>query len=220
MPLRPRTQTLLSRREFGALILALGVAPLRAADAQRPLDIQVDLDGFGDVNAADVCAVTLSAAGEIWKYCPNTRFEEPGFKIYHRQDVPITDYKHTADGRIAIGLATEGRTWARMAFQFAHEFCHALAGHSNNWQSLVRNSGANMWFEESLCETASLFSLRAMGVDWETAPPYPNWRDYARRLTSYAQDRIEAPDHQLPTGVAFQSWFRQHHLEMRKSPAL
>jgi hypothetical protein len=59
-----------------------------------------------------------------------------------------------------------------------------------------------------------------MGADWQTAPPYPNWRDYARHLTSYAQDRIDAPDHQLAAGVAFPSWFRLHHLEMRKSPAL
>ena len=38
---------------------------------------------------------------------------------------------------------------------------------------------ANSWLEESLCETASLFTLRAMSRSWSIAPPYPAWKNYA-----------------------------------------
>ena len=35
------------------------------------------------------------------------------------------------DGRIGIGLAVVNARWAQFAFQFGHEFCHALAQHSS-----------------------------------------------------------------------------------------
>jgi hypothetical protein len=219
----PSAPVLLSRRQFAAAVFAASCAGLRAAaPAEDPcrLDFQVELDGFGGDSAADIKAVLKSAAETLWSHCPKTRFEEPGFRIYHRADVPITDFMHTPEGRVSIGLATAGTLWAQMAFQFAHEFCHALAGHTNDWRRLCRYQGANMWFEESLCETASLFALRAMGAGWQTAPPYPNWRDYAPHLTSYARDRLAEPAHQLPAATAFPAWMGEHEAEMRKNPVL
>ncbi len=210
----------LTRRSFGGLLLGSLAARCLGASNARTLGFRVDHDGFGDASPADIAAVAASAAGEIWKHCPNTRFDEPGFRIYHARDWPITDFDHTADGRISIGLACEGTRWAQMGFQFAHEFCHALAGHSNDWRRLVRASGVNMWLEESLCETASLFALRAMAVSWQTAPPYPNWKGYAPHLTEYARDRLEDPLHRLPAGKDFRSWFREEEASMRANAVL
>jgi hypothetical protein len=129
-----------------------------------------------------------------------------GFRIYRNEKTPITHYLHD-NGRVVIGLNTGGRLWAQYAYQFSHEFCHGLMDHANNWRRLWHSGDhANQWVEETFCETASLFALRAMGKSWQTKPPFGNWKDYAKHLTAYAQDRIDDPKHQLPAGKTFTAW--------------
>ena len=79
---------------------------------------------------------------------------------------------------------------------------------------------ANMWLEESLCETASLFALRAMSRSWQTAPPYPAWRSYAPWLNDYAEQRIALPEHHLSAGTPFSVWFHQNESILRRNPDL
>jgi hypothetical protein len=74
--------------------------------------------------------------------------------------------------------------------------------------------------EESLCETASLFTLRAMSRTWETNPPEPAWHDYAPWLDAYAQQRLALPEHQLPVGQSFLDWFHLHHAALRHNPTI
>ena len=190
----------------------------QASNANRKLNLRVKMAGFGDAGEADIKAVLRSAAGEIWKHCSDTRFEQPGFEIYHSNQCPITLFNPTGDGYIAIGLAVEGRLWARFSFQFAHEFTHALMDHSNDSRKLWHNAGhANMWLEECICETASLFTLRAMGRTWKTNPPYPNWKDYAPSLAKYAKERMDDPKHRLPAGTTFAAWFAAEEPGLRKA---
>ena len=118
---------------------------------------------------------------------------------------------------IAVGLAAQDTRWTQYSFQFAHEFCHALANFSNNSRpSKSSPSRANYWLEESLCETASLFTLRAMSRSWQNNSPVPAWRDYAAWFNDYAAQRIAAPEHQLPAGIEFAAWFREHEPTMRE----
>jgi hypothetical protein len=212
---------ILTRRRFAGALLLGALAPAWAADEppkpkgdprnpaddQRKLDFLVDAKSFG-AGEADIKAVLQSAAGEIWKYCATTKFEM-GFRIYRNEKFPITHFEHE-DGRVKIGLATEKTFWSQYAFQFAHEFSHALMDHANDWRRLWHNAEhANQWVEETFCEVASLFALRAMGRSWETAAPYPNWRSYGKHLTKYAQDRLEDPKHQVPEGKTFAAWFAE-----------
>lgn len=204
-----------SRRTFLSGLTAVACPGLLFAKDRR-LDMRIDPAGFGQARPEDIRAVVVSSADEIWKHCPNTQFDTPGFHIFHQDDTPITNFLRTDDNRIAIGLATHNNFWAQYAYQFAHEFCHALAGHSNDWRRVWRTPVyANKWLEESICETASLFSLRAMGQTWKTAAPYPNWRSFAPHLTDYAQKRLDEPKHRLPDGTAFLDWFHAHEAEVR-----
>jgi hypothetical protein len=192
---------------------------LRAADIPRPLDIRVQATGFGTASSDDLTVLLQSTAFEIWRYCARTQLG--GIDVYHRPDHPQTDFERTPTGRIAIGLAAQDTHWAQYSFQFAHEFCHTLANFSNRPQRLARfPPQANFWLEESLCEAASLFTLRAMSHSWLTNPPYPAWKDYAPWLNTYAQRRITLPEHQLPAGKRFLDWFREHHSALRSNSAL
>jgi hypothetical protein len=140
--------------------------------------------------------------------------------VYHRPDHPQTDSRRAAGNRIAIGLTARDTHWAQYSFQFAHECCHALINYSNNHQELARDRRyANLWLEESLCETASLFALRAMGRSWRTNPPHPAWRDYAVWLNSYANERLALARNRLPPGTQFSIWFRENERALRQDPA-
>ncbi len=68
---------------------------------------------------------------------------------------PIVLFKKGENGEHLIKLATEKLHWAQYAYQFSHEICHVLCGYENDHQG-------NLWFEETLCETASLYCLRRM----------------------------------------------------------
>lgn len=196
---------------FGTVIL--GPARSFAAGAGRGLSFEIDGD-FGGASVENIRAVLISAASTLWENCPNTRWEQPGFSIHRSTDNPITDYEHDKDGRVVIGLNVDGSYWAQFAFQFAHEFCHALAGHSNDWKKAwIRGPKANQWFEESLCETASLFALRTMSKRWQTAPPYPNWRNFAPHLSEYADSRIASARTSFPE--PFLTWFGKEHSSLR-----
>lgn len=210
-----------SRRSF---LLTCGTGLLTACVTRPPergrqcLVFQV-ANEFGDANPADVEAVARSAAESIRMHCPDTQWQTRGFRIYHSDPYPITFDEHR-DGFIAIGLTPKGTFWAQFAYQFAHEFGHALAGHSNDFEKIRgHDSGKNHWLEESLCEVASLFALRAMGETWKTKPPYSNWKSFAPHLTSYARDRIDETRKSLK-GETFTAWFGANEASMREKSTI
>ena len=215
----------LSRRQFavllGTALSSAACATRRAAEhVSRELDFKIG-GGFGGANAADITAVIRSAANSIWQHCPATRWEVPGFYIYRDQRYPITLNDHLEGGRIMIGLNTQDTYWSQYAYQFAHEFCHALAGHSNDWHKpAILGKRANHWLEESMCEVASLFALRAMGRSWKAEPPYPNWKSYAGSLTDYAADCLARAAKDLPPEKSFPAWFRENEASMRENPTI
>ena len=155
---------------WGAFSLLVS-GSIRAADQRpdfdrNPLYIRVQAEGFGRVSPAEITAALQSVGSQLWRYCPRTQLN--GLDVYHRTDHPQINFKLTSAGRIAIGLATQDTYWAQYSFQFAHEFCHALANYSNNQRQVIPSTkNANLWLEESLCETASLFALRAMSREWK-----------------------------------------------------
>ena len=190
-----------------------------AAENTRSLDLRVQANGFGQVSSTDLTALLQSAGFEIWRYCWHTHLA--GIDVYYRSDHPQTNFKRATAGRIAIGLSARDTHWAQYSFQFAHEFCHTLANYSDPSQRLVRfPPSANFWLEETLCETASLFTLRAMSRTWQTTPPYPAWQDYAPWFNAYAQERLSLPEHQLPAGKSFQEWFQEHQPALRLNSAI
>jgi hypothetical protein len=203
---------------FGACLFFIDAA-LPAAENARSMDLRVQANGFGRVSSADLTLLLQSAGFELWRYCGPTQLA--GIDVYYRSDHPQTDFKRTPTGRIAIGLSARDTHWAQYSFQFAHEFCHTLANYSNRPQRLVRfPPQANFWLEETLCETASLFTLRAMSRTWEITPPYPAWQDYAAWLNAYAQERLALPEHQLPAGKSFSNWFQEHQPELRRNSTI
>ncbi len=213
---------LISRRTFVTSLAIAGVTAPRTifgAEENAALQITVANDNWGKASRTDIRAVVSSAADELWKCAGQTRLKP--IRVYRRGDFPQTDFSHDILGRIRIGLAADDNRWAQFAFQFGHEFCHALAQHSEvarrGWHPPQH---VNLWFEESLCEGASLFVLRRMANTWTNHPPYPAWQSYAPSLATYAIERLARPEHQLPTGRKFIEWSRENESALRVNATL
>ena len=215
---RVRTSSILIAVVWLSFLLAgatIQAAEKNALPQKQVLDIRVQANAFGNASPADITAVLRSTASELFRYCPRTRLS--GIDVYYRADHPEIDSKRTPAGRISMALSARDTHWAQYSFQFAHEFCHALANYADNRQQTIPDTpNANLWFEESLCETASLFSLRAMSQTWESSPPYPAFRAYAPWVGDYAQQRLTLPANHLPAGTSFLVWFREHESALRK----
>ena len=74
-------------------------------------------------------------------------------------------YRENREGPFVVQLTARDRKWSKFAYQFSHEFCHLLSGHDR-----LRDN-PNQWFHESLCELASVFTLRQMAKQWLISPP-------------------------------------------------
>ena len=120
---------------------------------------------------------------------------------------PITLFKRGPNGEIRVKLNVEGRRWAQFSFQFAHEMGHIVCG-------FEEYPNPNAWFEETLCEVASLFVLGRMAESWKDRPPYPHWKDYAAALRKYREERMEGSA--LPKGTSLADWFREREASLRK----
>jgi hypothetical protein len=217
---KPTSMSCLSRRRFVASLAAAVFAEphIARANTESPkLEIIVEHGGWA--SPVRIRVVLASVAGEVWPHCAGQRINP--IRVYHRSDHPQTDLLPDWRGRVCIGLnSAEGR-WAQLAFQFGHEFCHALAQHSDTakhgWHP-VRH--ANLWFEESLCETSSLFVLRHLSATWQQQSSNQNWRDYAPAMAAYASDRLAKPEHQLPPDTTFPAWFLQNEPALRADSML
>ena len=196
------------RQEFAALNAALreGAANRsRSSVTQKTLDIKVIDGGWGDASGPDIRAVCLSAAQELWKHFPDQTIAP--ILIRYSDEGPMVIFGRGSGGERRVLLNVSGTYWAQFAFQFPHEFCHILCNYreANN---------PNLWFEESICEAASLFAMRRMAETWKTNPPYPNWKSFAVKLSDYAENRIEATKLDQ---MNLAKWYRQHEETLRKN---
>ena len=156
---------------------------------------------------ADVRAVCRSAGDSIWRYMDREKEKLDAIVVSYGKDGPLVLFRRGKNRAHQVRLDTKNRHWAQCAFQFAHEFCHITCNHRN-----VPN--AQMWFEESMCECASLFALRQMARTWKTKPPYANWKSYAKALDSYAEKRLQKA--KLPDRLSLAAWYKRHRLELEE----
>jgi len=188
---------------FVLLSRTVFVSAAEAAASGHKLELRPSPASEWKADAEDVKRVLYSTAEELWKYFPERTL--PPIAISPRGG-PISLFKRGPNGEIQVKLDTGDLYWSQYAFQFAHEFCHILC-------DFKPEVNPNHWFEESLCETASLFVLHRMGEDWKEKPPYASWKSYAPKLTKYADERIEKA--RLPSDRKFISWFHENEAAMR-----
>lgn len=200
------------RLRVAAAVLSLFIfAPATAAwAADAPTSMpayRVDTRDF-DASEADIRAVCDSAGMSLWRHFPDYKVEP--FVVTRGRSGPIVLFQRNDRKEIVLRLDTGNTLWSQYAYQFAHEFCHILCGFRDG-------DASNKWFEETLCETASLYAMREMAKSWKEKPPYRNWADYRDSLRSYADDVVlkrKGVETILRRGLA--AYYLEHEAELRK----
>lgn len=147
----------------------------------------------------------------------------PGRRLYpivvsHGADRPLTLYRKSRDETYQVRLSATDAQWTRYAYEFAHELSHILTNYDH--QVDVQAARFNGWFEEALCEAASLYVLKRLAFEWEVRPPHPGWRAYAPRFQQYVERFLYESHRRLPPEVTLAIWFDQHEQALRGSPHL
>ncbi len=112
---------------------------------------------------------------------------------------PIVLYQRGKGGEYIVNLNSQDRYWCQYAFQFSHEIGHILCGFKDG-------NSSNLWFEETLCEVASLYTLLRLENKWQDAPPYPHWKEYGTEFTKYAEKRMLRYEKEIPGNL--ENWFQ------------
>ena len=150
--------------------------------------------------------VLHATAAELWRYFPDRKLDPI---VVEPKGGPIVLFKRGKNGEYFVRLNTGDTYWAQYVFQFSHEMCHILCRYRDGDES-------NKWFEESLCELASLFVLRQMADRWEKQPLFAHWKGYEKSMRTYAADRIKLGA--LPPKSTLAQWRRDHAEALRKNP--
>ena len=177
------------------------------------MEIEVKATGWGLARPADIQVLLADVASHLNRYL---RSPFTGTIVIRPSPVdepyPIVLYRANSLDPFIVQLSARDRQWSKFSYQFAHEFCHILSGYE-----CLRNN-PNNWFHETICELASVFALRRMAETWTIHPPFPNWRDYASSLSSYAEDLISSDDRKLPEGATLPEWLSERESKLRRDP--
>lgn len=111
-----------------------------------------------------------------------------------------------------IYLTASDTYWSQYVYQFSHELCHVLI------RSDRFASHKHKWFEEALCEAASLFVLRRLVSAWAQAPPPSVFKaaEFAPNHGTYAE-HVEKL-HAANSEASLPKWFRDHCEELESHP--
>ena len=147
-----------------AIVLIGLLFPTWTVALTPPFQVQVDT-AWQAAEVKDVQAVLDSTVLAIAPYIGSRRLEP--VLVKNDEKGPISLYERAASGEYVVLLDVNGRYWSQLAYQFSHETCHLLS----NYDLAPNNVSKQQWFEESLCEAFSLFSLGKLADQWEVNPP-------------------------------------------------
>jgi hypothetical protein len=128
---------------------------------------------------------------------------------------PVALYRRGPDGEDLIRLHASGTSWALYVYEFAHELCHVLSNHDEHAEARRHNQ----WFEETLCETASLYALQAVAQTWQLSAA-PEQATIAPRLRRFYDRLLAERNRELPAGAPLAVWLAEHEGQLRNDPYL
>ena len=156
----------------------------------------VENGNWGGASLTTIHAVLTSAAGVLLE-----AFGTP-------PDAPVRISRWDQGPRVfhdmrpyEVRISAWDTYWCQYVHQFSHELCHVMTGF-DRFKKHRHN-----WFEESLCELASLFVLHRLAEVWAEEPP-PHIRgasEFAPNHAIYAQGVEEK--YRMPPGIALPGWF-------------
>jgi len=199
-----------------AILSALAAAPTHAFTEQtgpsQGLSIKVEEGGWGSALPQEIETVLYSVAAELLSQLPGKRLGP--IVVAHSYRNPVVLYEKGARGEYQVFLTTRDKLWAHYAYEFAHELAHILA----NYEHYKEVKNPHQWFEETICEVASLYTLKQLAISWRQAPPHPEGADYAPAFQEFAERLMGEQHRRLPEGFTLATWLREALGPMKSNP--
>lgn len=190
--------------------------PVPMASKKMGLTLKVKDGGWGKAQPEAIETVLYSVADELMSRLP-TKLSAP-IVITHTNDAPVALYERGPSGEYQVKLHATGENWHLYVYEFAHELCHILSNYEEHvGPSTIKH---NQWFEETLCETASLFALKSLATTWEKAPPEPKLTEEAKKLRRFFDHLIAEGHRQLPHDTPLSAWLNDNEKRLRDDPYL
>jgi hypothetical protein len=166
-------------------------------------------------NVGIIQAFFVSAVHLLFQHSPAHPNLNSELRVMYGSVGPQIRHGGSRSSGYDIDLTVANDLWDQHTFQFAHEVCHVLAGYQ-------KAQHPNQWFEESICEAASLYVLKVLagrGAN-EQGPCIDLWSNstpYHKILDQYADNRIQAPASQF-SGESLKQWYVQNSQLLRNDP--
>lgn len=182
--------------------------PLFLSDAKEEIapKIRIIHGDWGEASKEEIHAVLSCTAESL---LDQVELRPKAILVGRSSNGPIVLFKRGEKGEFFINLNTQDRFWSQYVFQFAHEIGHIICGFKEGYRG-------NLWFEETICEVASLYALQSMSKKWKDSPPFSNWKSYAEEFNKYASNRIERNSF-LDNGK-FLEWYRSNRHSLIINP--
>lgn len=185
-----------------------------AANGKRRagVTIQVDNQGWGAVDTRQVEVVLHSVANLLLDDQPDRPIK---VRVSHTDTNPVALYERGPDGEYLIRLHADRTRWHLYVYEFAHEFCHILSNYDRAGGEISRQ---NQWFEETICETASLYALGSLATEWSLSPPEPSLASHANDLRRFFRFLITEGHRKLPEDTELREWLSEHEAQLSANP--
>jgi len=180
------------------------------------LTIKVEGEGWGSARKEMIESVLYSVADELMSRLPK-KLVVP-IVVTHTDSNPVALYERGEKGEYRVALHAGGENWHLYTYEFAHELCHILSNYEEN--ARPGSSKYNQWFEETLCETASLYTLKNLAATWEKNPPAANWSKETEKLNRFFDLLIAEGHRQLPPHAPLAEWLSSNEERLRQNPYL
>lgn len=177
------------------------------------IDIRVDDAGWGNVDARDIEKVLRSVADILVP--SGTRASPIRIRVSHDEGCPMVLYDRGPAGEYRVLLHASQARWHMYAYEFGHELCHIVSNFDHAGEKVARR---NQWFEESLCETASLYVLDRLDSQWRMAGAGPAGIKDAENLRAFVDELNARNLAQVGKVDAIESWLREREASLRGDP--
>ena len=188
-------------------------------NARPGIEIEVGKGDWGTARTEDIQVVLDAVAGEFLSHV-GASGEALKIRVIPRSGSPRVRYERGANGEYVVQLTARDDRWFQYVFQFSHELCHVLSNFDHKEMRGGKVAEGNQWFEESLCEAASIFGLKRLAEVWESNPPKRDWMGYGAILRAYADHLEGEPHRRLSASMSFQRWFEKNQAKLDENPYL
>lgn len=191
------------------LLIWLGLAVQAGADPERAQeDFQLIVkESDWKYSPEKLHRIFKQAGGILWRNFPEATL--PPVEIKYDKDGPLALFGVNDRGHRRMELSSQDPYWSQHVYQFSHEFFHLLV-------DCKEGDRSNHWFEESVCEMASIYVIEEMAKEWRIKPAISGAEDYAKSFASYAKNLERKESYQLPKGMDFKEWFAKKEATLRE----